>query len=240
MVQSKFLFDVVYSVKYGILWSSIALHSSIHCAFCNIWHCIAWFGGRDLVRVRIRAPGHITGDPSNASGAVVRFPNPPTCFWKQAKRPTAKKCPKNTVTQEHQGLLKQGLSQHVVNRSGQAAFRLPVWYSLPSDHISIFIHRVQKPCMICTGARNVRWNPKPAMWNDLLSFYCAASATVSTEDCLCIMVWPAQPAYNWYAAWEMRHKQCIAIVRPYDLLQLTTIAMMFTWRVHLRAQAVPP
>ena len=117
MVQSKFLFDVVYSVKYGILWSSIALHSSIHCAFCNIWHCIAWFGGRDLVRVRIRAPGHITGDPSNASGAVVRFPNPPTCFWKQAKRPIAKKCPKNTVTQEHQGLLKQGLSQHVKQHS---------------------------------------------------------------------------------------------------------------------------
>ena len=51
-----------------------------------------------------------------------------------------------------------------------------VCYSLPSDHISIFIHRVQKPCMICTGARNVRWNPKPAMWNDLLSFNGAASA----------------------------------------------------------------
>ena len=165
-----------------IQWSMVYFGPVLHCIvpyivpFVTSGIALHGLGGRNLVRVRIRAPGHITGDPSNASGAVVRFPNPPTCFWKQAKRPTAKKCPKNTVTQEHQGLLKQGLSQHVVNRSGQAAFRLPVWYSLPSDHISIFIHRVQKPCMICTGARNVRWNPKPAMWNDLLSFNDAASA----------------------------------------------------------------
>ena len=125
-----------------IQWSMVYFGPVLHCIVPYIvlqWcHCIAWFGGWNLVRVRIRAPGHITGDPSNASGAVVRFPNPPTCFWKQAKRPIAKKCPKNKLTQEHQGLLKQGLSQHVVNRSGQAAFRLPVWYSL-HIYISIFI-----------------------------------------------------------------------------------------------------
>ena len=191
MVQSKFLFDVVYSVKYGILWSSIALHSSIHCAFCNIWHCIAWFGGRDLVRVRIRAPGHITGDPSNASGAVVRFPSNQLASGSKRRDQLPRNAPKTPWPKNIKGCSSKGspnmlLTDQVKQRSACLCditiifiFQYSsgyVCYSLPSDHISIFIHRVQKPCMICTGARNVRWNPKPAMWNDLLSFNGAASA----------------------------------------------------------------
>ena len=145
MVQSKFLFDVVYSVKYGILWSSIALHSSIHCAAVMPFvtsgialHGLGggtWFGCESAHPVTLQVTQATpleqqSGSPAtyllleaiaklhfvkilgtqgtqamyqSCSGIISRC----QIVSLQVKVTTAK----NTVTREHQGLPKQGLSQ---------------------------------------------------------------------------------------------------------------------------------